>query len=475
MQFGIYLIILAFAAGLQAQSRRVNPNQTPNPAASMTRTTSDLTVKQMFDEANAYNKTKFAEYETKKVPYSERLRLQTEREQKQMAAKYAAIAGTRTELTGDDLYHLGLLHWIAENLDGTAENLRKYLASENSSPEKAQNAHAILVYVFAKQKKFDEALTHLADYEKSGAAKASDRWRMNTELAKAYISVKRYENALTHAARGYEASKILIQDTTSKINALDAALDAGMLLFEANRDSGKINDADAILEDMRKAAGSAGSPSFFFYAADKLITYRIETGRKPLALETYLTSLIQAGKDLPTKPSQDEAIKLLKKREKQYKLLGENAPELTNIDHWFPGKPRTLQDLRGKVVLLDFWATWCGPCFDAFPSLAEWHRDLTGEGLVILGVTRYYGRAEGFDVDNPNEIEFLKRFKTTQDLPYDFVVAKDQTSQQSYAATGLPTAVLIDRKGVIRYIESGTNPSRIEEMREMVLKLLAEK
>jgi hypothetical protein len=94
---------------------------------------------------------------------------------------------------------------------------------------------------------------------------------------------------------------------------------------------------------------------------------------------------------------------------------------------------------------------------------------------VILGLTRYYGRAEGFAVDHPNEIAFLKRFKEKYQLGYDFAVADGQETQNLYAATALPTTVLIDRKGVIRYIESGTNSSRIEEMRSMVLKLLAEK
>jgi thiol-disulfide isomerase/thioredoxin len=227
--------------------------------------------------------------------------------------------------------------------------------------------------------------------------------------------------------------------------------------------------------DLRKTAGAIGSPSLFAYAADKLIVFMIESGRKPLAMETFLTSLIQAGKELPTKPAQHEAIQLIKKREKQYRLLGETAPEFTTVDKWFPGTAKTLGSLRGKVVLLDFWATWCGPCYDAFPSLAEWHRDHSAEGLVILGMTRYYGQGEGFSMDNAGEIEFLKRFKDKHGLPYDFVVARDQTTQQLYAATGLPTAVLIDRKGVIRYIESGTNPTRVEELREVMLRLLAEK
>ena len=117
----------------------------------------------------------------------------------------------------------------------------------------------------------------------------------------------------------------------------------------------------------------------------------------------------------------------------------------------------------------------CQPCFEAFPSLIEWHQDFKGDGLEILGVTRYYGEVNGLSSDEQNEALFLKGFRDRERLPYDFVVARGQAIQNLFGATALPTAVLIDRKGIVRYIETGTSSSRLSELRSMIIKLLAEK
>lgn len=474
MRFFVILILILSSIDGFAQSRRVNPNSPANqPLAA--NPVNDVPIKQMFDEANGFAKTKFAEYQQKKVPYSENLRLQTVREQKQLAAKYAAMAARRAGLTGEDFYYIGLLHWIAENLDGAAENFGKVLAAETVAVEKKQTARSIIAVIAAKQKRFDEAEKLLIEYLKTDPTKLTERARMESELAKNYRAEKNLEKAAPHAAEAFRATKGLFQDTASRARGLDELLDAGMTVFEIYRDADRRKEADDALEDLRRTAAFVESPSFYYYAVDHQIKYQIETGRKPLALQTFQNAFALAAKDFAQKPPQVYVTERLKKREKHYKMLGEPAPELADVSQWFPGAAQTLASMRGKVVLLDFWAPWCSPCFDAFPHLTEWHQDFQKNGLAILGITRYYGEAEGMRVDEPSEIDFLNRFKKAQRLPYDFVVGKGQANQINYGATALPTAVLIDRKGIVRYAESGTNESRTEEMRVMILKLLAEK
>ena len=464
--FSVLLILILGISGA-AQSRRV--------AQRITVSASDRSVKEMFDEANQYRKLKFEEFEAKKIPVNERLRLQTEREQKQLAAKLAASAATRDVLSADDTYYLALLYWISENLDNTSDTLRRYLANEDRAADRSQTSRSLLTVIAAKQKRFDEASATLAEYLKNEPTKPSEKLRMNSELAKNFLVAGEPAKAIPYANEAFTLSRTLMADPALRSVGLDLVYDNALILFDAQRQTNEVAGAETTLEELRKASASVGNSVFFFQAADKLITYRIETGRKTLALETYLSMLIAAGKELPLEGQRNDAIQRLRKREKHYKLLGEPAPEFLTIDKWFPGSPVKIADLKGKVVLIDFWATWCAPCFEAFPSLIEWHNELSDDGLVILGFTRYYGKDESRPVDEPGELAFLERFRSKQKLPYDFVVGKDQSTQLLYGATALPTAVLVDRKGVIRYIEPGTSSSRLVEMREMILKLLAEK
>ena len=101
------------------------------------------------------------------------------------------------------------------------------------------------------------------------------------------------------------------------------------------------------------------------------------------------------------------------------------------------GKTFQLAELRGRVVLLNFWATWCIPCRSEIPELNNMHRDLEARGLSVVGVSTYDG-AEG--VRN-----FWKDIK--QDYP---VLLGDQNVESTFAVSALPTTFILDREGRIR-------------------------
>jgi thiol-disulfide isomerase/thioredoxin len=109
------------------------------------------------------------------------------------------------------------------------------------------------------------------------------------------------------------------------------------------------------------------------------------------------------------------------------------AVNFTDID----GKPLTLADFRGRVVLLNFWATWCGPCVEEMPSLDRLQAKLGGDRFAIVAVSV---DREGLSIVKP----FLERLHVANLATY---LDPRGASMRAFGVRGLPTSVIIDRDG----------------------------
>jgi len=125
------------------------------------------------------------------------------------------------------------------------------------------------------------------------------------------------------------------------------------------------------------------------------------------------------------------------------------APDFSLID--LSGRALRLSDYRGKVVILDFWATWCEPCKQEIPHLVELQNKYAAQGLQVLGVS--------MDDSEPPVREFQQQFK----MNYPVAVGTSKLADQYGGVLGLPITFLIDRQGriVARHI-GATNPSVFE-------------
>jgi thiol-disulfide isomerase/thioredoxin len=124
----------------------------------------------------------------------------------------------------------------------------------------------------------------------------------------------------------------------------------------------------------------------------------------------------------------------------------------------------SLVDLRGKVVMLDFFAHWCTECITDVPIINSLQKKYQDKGLVALGVTKYYGFfGDRQGISQSDELAALKNLKARLNLDYGLVVTSPSVEER-YGVAALPTIVLIDRKGMVRFIETGYNGGRVEKV-----------
>ncbi|MHC4473093.1 MAG: TlpA family protein disulfide reductase [Planctomycetota bacterium] len=193
---------------------------------------------------------------------------------------------------------------------------------------------------------------------------------------------------------------------------------------------------------------------------------------------------------------------------KPLEMLGKPAPGWTLVKAY--GETKAIEDRRGKVVMLDFWATWCGWCIKSFPAIRDVLEAYEGKDFAIVGVTapansvaesRYdldddlkakgegqprpqYERfpAKGTPEEQAEfrvkEQEIIAKFIANHEMTWDVVMIDAGEPGPKYALTGWPHAMVLDKKGRVRYFKRGAllldRPEAIEKLRKVIDSLLAE-
>lgn len=198
------------------------------------------------------------------------------------------------------------------------------------------------------------------------------------------------------------------------------------------------------------------------YGKEKMtVFFNIFRRIRPVFLLSIIGSLLIIGCDSGySTPSKDHAS------DDQPKSIKRGLPKMGSVSPPFQlldlqGNQIALADYRGKVVLLNFWATWCAPCRVEMPAMEKLYQDLQMEGLEVLAIS----------ID-PQGLVVTQPFQEAMGLTFTILHDSDYQVGAAYGARTLPMTYLIDRKGIIRQRIFGARDWSGTDARQLIRSLL---
>ena len=350
--------------------------------------------------------------------------IKANKEQERLAKQYVSLFKIE-DWKGKQLFDLGQLYFVALLPEGTERALTAYL--RDPAATEVTYARRNLLWAYVGLKKWDEAIPiaeQLLNDPKYD-------WDVNTyvqflieglraaNVAKAIALSEKRLPKLFQLAEAQGNSPLL------SMSILDSALELGSMY----RESGNIAQSEEFIS-----------------------SFLSRFQQSPLAANEKIKQNVEA------------AIRRIN-------LLGVQAPPIEGTV--YVDVPEVnMGDLKGKVVLLDFLAHWCAPCIESFPALDTLKDKYESKGLVILGITQYYGFfGEHERKREEEELAALKALKAKRKARLGFIVGP-KSNFTAYGIMGLPAYAFVDRAGKVRIIKTGVGVG--EDFEKIIQSLIAE-
>jgi thiol-disulfide isomerase/thioredoxin len=207
----------------------------------------------------------------------------------------------------------------------------------------------------------------------------------------------------------------------------------------------------------------------------KPMTARIYANLSRLAREDKQTEIARDYLQKALVSENEPDMKVAWENELRQLSLFEQPPPPLAAETWFHSQPLALSALKGKVVVIDFWAPWCNPCRQVMPALLEQYEKNKDKGLLVIGYTRLYGRYSD-DLDKKDkvgpgeELALIQKYLARNHISYPVAVSNEGSGFDTYHVTAIPTMVFIDRSGKVAYIKTGSGT--IQQIQDMIAALL---